>query len=337
MGAVGLKTHIWNNNLRSTFLLVGFPVLLLVLTYLILLAAFLTGVLPSTGTLEGDLGVAFSWMIGAAPLALVVAGVWFLVAYFANTGIVAMATGAKKVERAEYPELYNLLENLTISRGMRMPKLNIIETDALNAFASGVNDKQYTVTVTTGLLNALDRDELEAVLAHELTHIINRDVRTMIIAAVFAGIITLMAELLFRSIRFAAFSRGSRRNGKGQGAVLAFVLVALVIVLIGRLLAVVIRMSLSRTREFVADAGAAELTKNPDAMISALQKISGSAPINAPEEVRAMFVDNPGRSGLMGLFATHPPIGKRIEALTRFAGGRIAPAPIVETAKGPWG
>jgi heat shock protein HtpX len=340
--AVGLKTHIWNNNLRSTFLLAGFPVLLILLVYTLQLAAMWTGFLPSTDTYAGDFALSARWMAASAPLALIVAGIWFLIAYFANTGLIALATGAHKVERAEQPELYNLLENLTIARGLAMPKLLIIDTPALNAFASGVNQKQYTVTVTTGLLEALDKDELEAVLAHELTHIINKDVRTMIIAAVFAGIITLLAEMLFRSIRHSMFMGGSRGGGgKGKGgALILFLIAAMVILMIGRLLAVVIRMSLSRTREFVADAGAAELTKNPDAMIRALRKISGSEPLKAPPEVRGMFVDNPGAqgAGVMGIFATHPPIEKRIAALVDFAGGLdlpISPSPGPETAAGP--
>ncbi len=339
MQAVGLRTHIWNNNLRSAFLLAGFPVLLLVMIYILLVAALVTGVIPpdvSPGAM----------MIGAAPLALIVAGVWFIIAYFANTAIIAMATGARTVTRCEQPELYNLLENLAISRGLPMPRLNIIDTDALNAFASGVNKRQYTVTVTTGLLVTLDKDEVEAVLGHELTHIINRDVRTMIVAAVFAGIFTLAAELFFRSLQFASFSSSRRDRGSG-GGILIFMIIAVVVLLIGRLLAVVVRMTLSRSREFVADAGSVELTKNPDAMISALRKISGHSRIEAPEEVRGMFLDNEDR-GVMSLFATHPPIEARIKALVKYAGGRDMPipapepvqpvqAPGVEDSAKPWG
>lgn len=341
MQAVGLKTHIWNNNLRSAFLLAGFPILLLVIVWVVLLAGFMTGVFPPAPTTAETVAMSFRWMLGAAPLALIVAGLWFLVAYFANTGIVALATGARSVEREAYPELYNLLENLTISRGMTMPRLNIINTPALNAFASGVNKKQYTVTVTTGLMETLDKDELEAVLAHELTHIINKDVRTMIVASVFAGIFTLVSELMFRGLLYSRWTGGrSRGGGKGNAGILVFILIVMVAVAVGRLLAVVIRMSLSRTREYVADAGAAELTKNPDAMIRALRKISGSEPIKAPEEVKAMFVDNPRKAGVMGLFSTHPPIEKRIEALIDYAGGLdlpITPEPAAAIDDGnPW-
>lgn len=341
MEAVGLKTHIWNNNLRSIFLLAGFPILLLAMIYLLLVTAFVTGVVEAPGGPAYALGTAFQWMLGATPLALIVAAVWFAIAYFANTAIIAAATGARSVSRAEQPELYNLLENLTISRGLPMPKLNIIDTPAMNAFASGLNRSQYRVTVTTGLLAELNKDELEAVLGHELTHIINKDVRTMVVAAVFAGIFTLIAELIFRSFRFSLWSGAGRRRGRGGGGIAVFLVVAMLIVFLGRMLAVVVRMTLSRTREFVADAGSVELTKNPDAMISALRKISHSEPIQAPDDIRGMFIENPGRN-VMGLFATHPPLQARIDALIKYAGGRDAPPPDPAGAPsgsfgGPWG
>jgi heat shock protein HtpX len=176
-------------------------------------------------------------------------------------------------------------------------------------------------------MQALSPQELEAVLAHELTHMINRDVRTMVIAAVFAGIITLVSQAIFRGV---VYSRGGRR---GKGAAI-FIVVAMAIAAIGYLLAVVIRRALSRRREFLADAGSVELTKNPDAMISALRKISGSPRLDAPEQVRSMFLDNPGSGGL-DLFATHPPIERRIAALARYAGGKDATP--VATTRGPWG
>jgi heat shock protein HtpX len=337
--AVGLKTHIWNNNLRSAFLLAGFPVLLILIIYILAIAAFATGLLDPSEYVGGAVGGATTFMIGGAPLALIVSGVWFLVAYFANTALIAAATGARPVTRTEQPELYNLLENLTISRGLPMPRLNIIDSEALNAFASGVNKSQYTVTVTTGLLATLDKEELEAVLGHELTHIMNKDVRTMMIAAVFAGILTLASELLFQALRFGRF----RSRGKGSGAIIVFILIAVAVLVIGRMLAVVVRMTLSRTREFVADAGSVELTKNPDAMIRALRKISGNSQLKAPDDVRGMFIENNERS-VMSLFATHPPIERRIAALVQFAGGRDEPlpdpidlAPIVQDPAKPWG
>ncbi|HRD28314.1 MAG TPA: M48 family metallopeptidase [Caulobacter sp.] len=331
MGAVGLYTHIQSNNLRSALLLAGFPVLLLGLTYALTLGLIGLGLLPSTGSIDGDLAEAAGFMLAGAPPALIVTAVWFVVAYFGNQVIIDLATGARPATRQAEPDLYNLLENLCISRGLPMPSLRIIESDALNAFATGLNEKQYSITVTRGLMTVLDRAELEAVLAHELTHVINRDVRTMVIASVFAGVITLVAEILFRSIRFGGLG-GRRGDRKGAGL---FILVAFVAAAVGYVLAIVIRMSLSRSREFVADAGSVELTKNPDAMISALRKIEGHSALPAPESVQGMFIEN-REEGIYALFATHPPISKRIEALVRFAGGHDSPNPIV-AGPGPWG
>lgn len=339
MGAFGLYTHIQANNVRSAILLAGFPVLLLAIVYGLTLALVGAGYLPSTGTVAGDATQAGRFMIAGAPLALLVSGVWFLITWFGNTAIVDAVTGARKVSRTEEPELYNLLENLCISRGIPMPSLRIIESGALNAFASGVRQKQYSITVTRGLMQVMDRAELEAVLGHELTHIENRDVRTMIIASVFAGVITLLAQIIFRGVQYGGIRKGSGKGGKNAGL---FIIIALAMAAIGYVLAIVIRMTLSRSREFVADAGAVELTKNPDAMIGALRKIEASTEtLEAPEAVQAMFLSNKP-SGIMDVFATHPPIQKRIDALVKYAGGVDLPPPdpieqaIPESREGPW-
>jgi heat shock protein HtpX len=156
---------------------------------------------------------------------------------------------------------------------------------------------------------------MEAVLAHELTHVINKDVRTMVIASIFAGIITVIAELVFRGIFYL---RGGKDN-KNAGPLLV---IGFLIALVGFALAIVIRLMLSRSREFVADAGAVELTRNPDAMISALRKVEGRSMLTAPDEVQGMFLDNRKEGFIDGLFATHPSIDKRVAALIRFGGGR---------------
>jgi heat shock protein HtpX len=318
VAAVGLQTHIWANNTRSILLMALFPVLLVGIIYAAQLVMMGYGYLPSTKSFEGDLVYSARMLLGSMPLAFIGAGVWFVIAYFSNQAIIDLATGARVVDRQSNPEIYNLLENLAISRGMKTPTLRLIEQPELNAFATGLHEGQYSITVTRGLVQALNRDELEAVLAHELTHVINKDVRTMIIATVFAGIISLIAEMMFRSMRFMAL--GGNRRGNSGGAALALILVGFGLAAIGWLLAVVIRMSLSRRREYIADAGSVELTKNPDAMISALQKVSGRADLQAPDEVAGMFLEH-RETGFLGLFATHPPIEKRIEALVTYAGG----------------
>lgn len=339
MGAYGLQTHIWNNNWKSVLLMAGFPILLILLLYaLFLLFAGFSGVSVGPDPVAGPFIWAADALAQAWPFAVAGAILWFGIAYVFYQNIIDAATGARKVERTAEPKLYNLLENLCISRGITMPALRIMETDALNAFATGLHKGQYSITVTRGLMNTLNDQEIEAVLAHELTHIRNHDVRLLVISVVFVGIFSFLGEMGFRSLRFGGASRSSggsssrsSSGGRDGGGAIIAILAALVIIAIAYALAIVIRFALSRRREYLADAGAVELTKNPDAMISALQKISGNAVVNAPSEVREMFIENP-HSEFASLFATHPPIAKRIAALAQYAGGRVE-----ATAKGPWG
>jgi heat shock protein HtpX len=202
-----------------------------------------------------------------------------------------------------------------------MPRLYVIDTDVMNAYASGIDNKSYAITVTRGLLDSLSPQELEAVLAHELTHIIDRDTRLLIVTVVFVGMISFFAQLLWRGLRVVSFGRGGR-SSKGGGAVVILVLIAAVVMLVGYLLALVLRFALSRRRELLADAGSVELTKNPDALISALLKISKNAEVpHVPSEVRQMFIENPPSTfDLGGLFATHPPIASRIHVLEELGG-----------------
>ena len=216
----------------------------------------------------------------------------------------------------------------------------VMETPAMNAFASGIRPNTYQVTLTRGLMDALDDEELEAVIAHELSHIMHKDVRMLIIAVIFVGIFAFVGEMLFRNMFRINFARSNnhRRSGGGNAGVL--ILVAFVIVALTYVIALMIRFTMSRKREYMADAGAVELTKNPDAMIRALQKISGHADLETvPDEVREMALYNP-RTGLAGLFTTHPPIEKRIDALVKYAGGRVGTqsgrAPTRPSAS-PWG
>ncbi len=345
MQALGLQTYIWNNNIRSALLLIGFPVLLVGMVFFLTLGMIWAGMLPPGEGYGGDVAEALSLMAGAAPMAIVAAIVWFVIAYFFNQTIIDFATGARPLSREEEERTYDLLENLCISRGLRMPTLRIIETGEMNAFASGVQEGRFSITVTRGVLEQLNDQELEAVLGHELTHVINRDVRTMVVAAIFAGIITLICQIIYRSIMWGGF--GGLRGRRGNVGV--FILVAMVVGAVGYLLAIVIRMAISRTREYVADAGSVELTKNPDAMISALRKVSGHAHLDAPASMRAMFLEDDDE-GILGLFATHPPVEKRIAALVRFGGGREveapqpippppapAAAPAASDEQGPWG
>lgn len=318
MGAYGLQTHIWNNNLKSALLLAGFPVLLLLLMYALNLGY--VGLAYDIPGVEDGMQLALDNMTRTWPFAFLGAGVWFLIAWFSHQALVNLSTGAKPVTRAQAPDIYNLLENLCISRGVPMPKLQIIETPALNAFASGVSEKNYAITLTRGIIDALDARELEAVMAHELTHIRNRDVRLLIIAVIFVGIFSFFGEMVFRNmfrtgVRIGGHSSNRKGDSRGGGAL---ILIAVALIVLAYALAMVIRFSLSQKREYLADAGAVDLTKNPDGMISALKKISGRSAIDAPQEVRQMMLDN--TANFSGIFATHPSIEKRIAALETYAG-----------------
>ncbi len=318
--AYGLKTHIWNNNLRSILLLIFFPILLLFLAYALILLWL--GFTSDQGV-AGGLAYAASSMPQAAPVALGAAGAWFTVAFFSHQAIIDMATKSRSLTVSEEPRAYRLLENLSISRGETMPKLKVIETPVLNAFASGIRDKNYTVTLTRGLLNELDDEELEAVIAHELSHIRHKDVRMLIIAVIFVGIFAFVGEGIVRGVFRTNLPRSDNHRRSGGGNAGALIFFALAIIAVTYFIAILIRFSLSRKREYLADAGAVELTKNPDAMIRVLQKLSGNAELkNVPDEIREMALHNP-RVGLAGAFATHPPIEKRIEAIVRYGGGRI--------------
>ncbi len=336
MQAYGLYTHIRANRIRSGLLIAG----LFLLVYVVTFAGALAVEGLSDDGLDAIAGRAAADMVVLVPLATIGAGLWLSIAWQFHQGLIGLVTGSKGVTREAEPRLYNLLENLCISRGVTMPKLSIMETDATNAFATGLNEKQYAITVTRGLLETLDDAEIEAVLAHELTHIRNRDVAVMVIAVVVAGVLSFFGEMVFRWLvngprRWDAPSAPrSDSNRKGGGA-FAAILIALALIAAAWFLSLVIRFALSRSREFLADAGAVELTKNPDAMISALTKIQAKAELEAvPSGIMEMCVENP-RSGFADLFATHPPVSERIEALVRFGGGRVPEQ--TPTAAGPWG
>ena len=329
--AYGLYTHIQSNRTRSILLLGGLFFLVYVLLYAGALAGEAAG---ADAPLAEFLARARHDFILALPWATLGTGLWIVFAYHFHQTLIDAVTGGHDVTRSEAPELYNSLENLCISRGIPMPKLKIMESDALNAFATGMNEKQYAITVTRGLAKTLNKDEMEAVLGHELTHIKNGDVRLLVIAVVIAGVVSFFGELFFRMLsRGVGFGGGrrSRDSREGGGAGLA-ILIAVVLIALSWLLSVVIRFALSRSREFLADAGSVELTKNPDAMISALRKIEGRGELsNAPSAVMEMCVDNP-REGFSDLFATHPSVDKRIEALITFAGGHD-PGPLAVASR----
>lgn len=323
---LGLSTYRWNNNLKSLVLVAAFPCLLVGMVWIFfwIVGAMQTtpqGLVPmglaqtfGIAITQGGLtppDFAYAAALNALPFVLAIAGGWIIIGSFFNEGIIRMATGARPVLRSENPALYNLLENLCISRGMVLPKLFMIDTPVMNAYASGLGEASYAVTVTRGIVEALDKDELEAVLAHELTHIRNRDVRLLIVTVLFGGMLTFFAEMFFRTARFSRSSSNERRGGSG-----ALLIVAAIVLVIGYFISTLLRLALSRRREYLADAGAVELTKRPESLIHALEKIAGHAAMpQVPSGVQAMLIENP--PSLWSLFDTHPPIAARIEILRR--------------------
>jgi heat shock protein HtpX len=336
--AFGLYTHIRNNRLRTLYLLVAFVVLIHAVLFSLLLlyeaAAFGGSVEEIVAAARDDLR--YAW-----PVAIVACAVWFLTAWAFHQSMIDFATKAAGIERQSEPRLYNLLENLCISRGLPMPRLKIIETDGLNAFAAGLRRRNYSIAVTRGLLQSLDDRELQAVLGHELTHIRNKDTQVLVVAAIFAGILAFVGDVMFRGIDFPfGYSphrgRGPRREGRGGGAAI-IVLLAIAVIAVSWGASVLIRFAISRSREYLADAGSVELTKDPDAMISALRRIAASPEIvGMPTRMHAFFIESPAARPGSGWLSTHPSVEERVAALTKFAGGVDAPVAIAESPRGPW-
>jgi heat shock protein HtpX len=310
MTYVGIQTQIRRNNFNSVLLILAFPIVLLGMVYAFL---YFTSQQPDPQIVNDS-------FVSAMPFVLIGTSVWFVIAWFFHNSMIRMATGSEPLERIENKRVYNLVENLCISKGMRIPQIYIIEDNSLNAFASGINERSYSVSLSRGIIEKLDDDELEGVIAHELSHIRNRDVRLMIISIIFVGIFAFIAEMALRSLRFGAFSRD--KEGKSNGAI---ILIAIVISAVCYLIAILLRFGISRSREYMADAGAAEITRKPYALANALRKISQDPLIEAVQrrDVAQLFIENPqpevNKFSLSNFFSTHPPIQKRIELLDQFA------------------
>ena len=307
MQYLGIRQQIARNNTKSILFLLAFPLLILVGVYVVLYVLSIQ-----------DIERTNAQFLSIIPTVLIGVAIWFFISYFFHTQMIQSATHSRPLERRENMRVYNLTENLCMSVGMTMPKLYIIESDALNAFASGINEKTFAVTLTRGIINTLNDEELEGVIAHELTHIRNRDVRLLIVTIVFVGIFATIADFAFRMLLNGSMSSSrNRKNDKGGG-----VLVLLIILLVAGaiyFLSILFKLALSRSREYMADAGAVELTRNSLALASALKKISGHSTIREVQndEVKELFIDYKAQ-GFFSLFATHPPIEKRIQVLEQY-------------------
>jgi len=308
MAILGLQTAKRHNNLRIIYLtlLMPFIVFLCILIYFLIVEA--------ETTFQGIFTLSYMTVIYSLP----VIWLWLFIAVYFQKQIIFKYTGSSELERKDNPELYNIVENLCISRGLPMPRIWIINDGSMNAFATGWSPKSSYVVFSKWLIEKLDKNEIEAVAWHELTHIINGDVRTMVIANVFIGIIWTVWYVLMRT----GWWRSSSSKLKNPLPLLGlFLYIASIIFL------PFINFAISRKKEFLADAGSVELTKDRDAMISALKKISGDSTIEEIQtrnsSVASMFIYDPKKkskfsSKLKGLFSTHPSLEERIEMLQKY-------------------
>jgi heat shock protein HtpX len=335
MRYVGMQTQINRNNIMSILLLLMFPVIILgmVWVFLALLNYFGTGYYDDNGNIvhQLDANTVNYYFVTTIPWVILGIVVWFIIAYFTNTAMISHATHSRPLSRQENPRIYNIVENLCMTCNMEMPQINVVDDPQLNAFASGINKKSYTVTLTTGIINLLNDDELSGVIGHELTHIRNHDTRLLITSIIFVGIVStvmsLVLRLVYNMMWFGGGSRKSDSDGKGNGlSIIVILLVGLVCCAIAYFFTLITRFAISRKREYMADAGGAELCGNPLALASALKKISNDPGLDdvGREDVAQLFIVHPDQmsSGFMGfmdsLFSTHPDTTKRIEILEQF-------------------
>jgi len=280
---------------------------LMMLIFVIVLGAF--------ATLIG-LVIGLPWQ--AAPVVFAALGAYAVISYYASANVALAVSGAHAVTKEEEPELHRIVENLSIGSGLPMPKVYVIEDSAPNAFATGRDPRHASVTATRGLLNKLDKSELEGVIAHEMSHVGNYDIRVMTITVVLVGLVALLADLFMRWTWFGAGARSSNRDRGGALAVLA--ILAIVMAILAPLAAQLIQLAISRQREYLADAAGALLCRNPDALARALEKISADPePLEEANKATAhLYFSNPlsdHNSFLNNLFSTHPPVQERIRLL----------------------
>jgi heat shock protein HtpX len=262
------------------------------------------------------------WGKGGLVLAVVVSVVIAAGGYFASDKIVLAISKARPVTKEEFPYLYNVVEGLAIAAGIPAPRCYVIEDTAPNAFATGRDPKHAVLCVTTGILQKLNRVELEGVVAHEMSHIKNYDVRLQTVVVVMAGVVALLSDWILRSFLWGGGRRRSRddRGSGGAGAIL--VIVGLALAIVAPLFAKIIQLAVSRKREFLADASGAMLTRYPAGLASALRKISADTePLEAANKATAhLYIVNPlkdSKGAVNKLFSTHPPIEERIAALEK--------------------
>jgi heat shock protein HtpX len=296
---------------------------------LLLIASFLAFI-----TIFGYI-IGYAWLgdpvraIAGLAFALVVGMIAGLISYYAGDKMVLAASRAREITHDEAPVLFNVVEEMSIASGLPMPKVYIVDDSAPNAFATGRDPEHATVAVTSGLLEKLDRDELQGVMAHEMSHVANFDIRYSMLVGILVGTTVLISDFFLRGLWFGG-GRGGRRSGDGGGQVqLIMMVVAIVLAILAPLFARLLQLSISRQREFLADATAVRLTRNPKGLADALQKISGDTEVleAANRATAHLYIVNPIKQfekRSKGLFSTHPPIEERIQILRAIEAGGVA-------------
>jgi heat shock protein HtpX len=266
------------------------------------------------------------YLLGFGPagfiLALLIASLMAFISYWSSDKIVLAISRARPVSKEEYPYLYNVVEGLAIAAGIPAPQCYVIDDTAPNAFATGRNPKNSVICVTTGLLQKMNRAELEGVIGHEMSHIRNYDILLQTLTVVMIGVVALLSDWILRGVFWGGGRRRSLSRGKGSSLVLVLLAVGLVLALLSPLISQLIRLAISRRREFLADASSAQLTRNPAGLASALRKLSSDTePLEAANKATAhLYIVNPLKDlkGFVNkLFSTHPPIEDRIAALEK--------------------
>lgn len=263
-------------------------------------------------------GKASGYGLSYAGMALILAGFMSLGSYYFSDKIVLATSGAKPIEKSDNPQLFRIVENLTIAAGLPMPKIYIINDPSPNAFATGRDPNHSVVVATTGILDRLNKAELEGVIAHELSHVKNYDIRLMAVVAVLVGFVAILADIFMRSMWFGG-ARNEREDNRGQAV---FLLIGIIFAILSPLIATLIQLAVSRKREFLADASGALLTRYPEGLASALEKISAyPKPLRTATNATAhLFITHPFKdknttNWFASLFNTHPPVEERIRIL----------------------